>query len=258
MAAQPLSLIPPLVIAPPEADDDVTLMREQLCSLQLALESREQAIHEIRSQAETILWSVGSEVSLFPQNLPCIAFLKDAAGRYIFVNQLWEKVHEKSLDEWYKKTDHELFPSELAEIFRRTDLEVIKTGLSLQTVSTFISRGQITYWLVTKFPVETVTGGKGLIGGVAVDISARRKAEESLRETEERYRELFSSVLAGVYRATPEGKVLLANPALVRMLGYESLEELASVDLNRAYQRGHTTTEFTQTMERDGQIFGFE
>src|SRR3954452_5805514 len=152
MAAQPLSLISSHV-GPPEAKDDVSLLREQLFSLQLALESRERAIDQLRNHAETILWSVGSEVSLFPQNLPCIAFLKDAEGRYIFVNQLWEKIHEKGLAEWHNKTDDELFPSDTAQIFRQTDLEVIQTGSSLQSVSTFVSGGQTTWCLVTKFPV---------------------------------------------------------------------------------------------------------
>ena len=112
MAVQPLTRTPPVLLAPAAADD-VLLLRRQLCSLQLALESRETAIDDFRSQTETILWSVGPQVSLFPQNLPCIAYLKDAAGRYIFVNQLWEKVHQKSLEGWYKKTDGELFQARL-------------------------------------------------------------------------------------------------------------------------------------------------
>lgn len=239
MAVQPLTRTPPVLLAPPEADD-VLLLRRQLCSLQLALESRETAIGDLRSQTEAILWSVGPQVSLFPQNLPCIAYLKDAAGRYIFVNQLWEKVHQKSIEGWYKKTDGDLFAPDLAEKYRLNDLEVSRTGISTQTVDTLSNGQETTYWLVTTFPVDTVMGATGLIGGVAVDITGRRIAEQSLRDTEERYRELFSSVLTGVYRATPEGKVLLANPAMIRMLGYESFEQLASVDLNDACQRSHS------------------
>lgn len=257
MAAWPLTRTPPVLLAPPQADD-VVLLRQQLCSLQLALESRERVIDDLRSQAETILWSVGSQVSLFLQNLPCIAYLKDSEGRYIFANHLWERVHQKGLEDWYKKTDGELFAPDLAEKYRLNDLEVTRTGISTQTVDILSNGQETTYWLVTTFPVETVTGATGLAGGVAVDITERRLAEQSLRDTEERYRELFSSVLTGVYRATPEGKVLLANPALVRMLGYESFEQLASVDLNDAYQRSHSDSGFDQIVKRDGQILGFE
>lgn len=257
MAVQPLTRTPPVLLAPAAADD-VLLLRRQLCSLQLALESRETAIDDFRSQTETILWSVGPQVSLFPQNLPCIAYLKDAAGRYIFVNQLWEKVHQKGLEGWYKKTDGELFAPDLAEKYRLNDLEVSRTGISSQTVDTLSNGQETTYWLVTTFPVDTVMGATGLIGGVAVDITARRIAEQSLRDTEERYRELFSSVLTGVYRATPEGKVLLANPAMIRMLGYESFEQLASVDLNDACQRSHSDSGFDQIVKRDGRVLDFE
>jgi diguanylate cyclase (GGDEF)-like protein/PAS domain S-box-containing protein len=53
-----------------------------------------------------------------------------------------------------------------------------------------------------------------------------RRAAENLEASEQRYRDLFNNVLTGVYRIAPDGRILLANPALVRMLGYESLDEL--------------------------------
>jgi len=179
MAAWPLTRKPQGLLPPPE-EDDVTQLREQLSSLQLALESRERAIDDLRSQAETILWSFGSDVSLFPKKLPCIAYLKDAEGRYIFANQLWERAHERTTADWYKKTDAEIFGSDVAERYRLNDLKVSRTGVSAQTIET-LSRGrEITYWLVTTFPVETVSGVPGLIGGVALDITERQLAEQSL------------------------------------------------------------------------------
>ncbi len=58
------------------------------------------------------------------------------------------------------------------------------------------------------------------------DISERKRSADVVRKTEARFRTLFESVLDGVYRITPEGRVMEANPSLVKMLGYESLEEL--------------------------------
>lgn len=55
----------------------------------------------------------------------------------------------------------------------------------------------------------------------------------ALKASEQRYRELFQNVTAGVFQTTPEGRFVAANPALVRMLGYESEDELLEIDIAR-------------------------
>jgi PAS domain S-box-containing protein len=67
--------------------------------------------------------------------------------------------------------------------------------------------------------------------GVAVDISDRKKSEKLLRESEEKYRNLIETMPDGVYRSTHEGKFLEINDAMVRILGYDSKEELMEVDI---------------------------
>ena len=58
----------------------------------------------------------------------------------------------------------------------------------------------------------------------------RQKARLALRQSEHRYRSLFENLPVGLYRSTPEGRILDANPALVRMLGYASREALLAVN----------------------------
>jgi PAS domain S-box-containing protein len=65
------------------------------------------------------------------------------------------------------------------------------------------------------------------------DILAREEVQAAVAESEARYRGLFENVPDGVYRTSPDGKILAANPALVWMLGYESEEELKLVDVAR-------------------------
>ncbi len=59
----------------------------------------------------------------------------------------------------------------------------------------------------------------------------RRQMEEALRESEGKYRNLFENVPTGIYRTTPDGRVLMAIPALIQMLGYSSFDEVASHNL---------------------------
>lgn len=67
--------------------------------------------------------------------------------------------------------------------------------------------------------------------GVAVDITDRKQAEEKLLQSELKYRDLIETMPDGVYRSTPEGKFVEVNPAMVKMLGYDSKEELMSIDI---------------------------
>src|SRR5258706_2189625 len=61
----------------------------------------------------------------------------------------------------------------------------------------------------------------------------RKQAEEVLRVSETEYRSLFENALEGIYRTSPEGKILSANPALIKMLGFDSFEDLLLLDFSR-------------------------
>jgi PAS domain S-box-containing protein len=67
--------------------------------------------------------------------------------------------------------------------------------------------------------------------GTLTDTTDRKRAEEALRESEEKYRKLIETMQDGVYRSSHEGKFLEVNPAMVKMLGYDSKEELLAIDI---------------------------
>jgi two-component system cell cycle sensor histidine kinase/response regulator CckA len=82
-------------------------------------------------------------------------------------------------------------------------------------------------------PIREATGEVSGVIGVANDITERRRFEEALRRSEESSRALVQHATHGIYRSTPEGRFLAVNPALVKMLGYESEDELLTVHLER-------------------------
>ncbi|HEX7583135.1 MAG TPA: PAS domain-containing sensor histidine kinase, partial [Prolixibacteraceae bacterium] len=85
--------------------------------------------------------------------------------------------------------------------------------------------------LVTATP-QTDENGK-YIGtfGVIRNITDRKQAEEMLRQSEIKYRNLIETMPDGVYRSTHEGKFVEVNPAMVKMLGYENKEDLMAIDI---------------------------
>jgi two-component system, cell cycle sensor histidine kinase and response regulator CckA len=78
------------------------------------------------------------------------------------------------------------------------------------------------------FDAHDVAMLQGLTASAAIALEnawmlvARQRTEEALRQTEAKYRSIFENALEGIYQITPEGRFFTVNPALVRMLGYES------------------------------------
>jgi diguanylate cyclase (GGDEF)-like protein/PAS domain S-box-containing protein len=77
----------------------------------------------------------------------------------------------------------------------------------------------------------------------------------ALKASEQRYRELFQNVTAGVFQSTPDGKIMAANPALVRMLGYDTEDELIAVDVGRdLYMDPGHRENWVKAMADDGEV----
>jgi two-component system, sensor histidine kinase and response regulator len=97
------------------------------------------------------------------------------------------------------------------------------------------------------------------IRSALLDVTARRRAEQALEEAEAGYRSLFETIPIGVYRTTPDGRVLMANPALVKMLGYSSFEDLATYNLEQeGFEPRYDRREFRAAFEGGGEVKGRE
>lgn len=77
-------------------------------------------------------------------------------------------------------------------------------------------------------------GGR-LWNGIGIDVTERKRAEQALRESEERYRRFFEEDLTGDYLSTPEGKIIECNKAFAEMMGFGSVEEALAADPREFY-----------------------
>ena len=94
---------------------------------------------------------------------------------------------------------------------------------------------------------------------VVVDVTRYKKVKEALKDSKERYRQLFENIPIGIYRTTPDGRIVDANPALVKMAGFASFAEMASLDMDKEYRRaGIKRSDFIECLKRDGEIKGLE
>ncbi len=94
-----------------------------------------------------------------------------------------------------------------------------------------------------------------------VDIAHRVQMEEALRNAEEKYRSIFQAASDGIFQTTADGRYLACNPALARIYGYASPEELiASVTdiAHKLYVEEESRPRFRKLMAEHGRVSGFE
>ncbi len=97
--------------------------------------------------------------------------------------------------------------------------------------------------------------------GFIEDITERKRAERALHEANERYQSIFENALEGIFQVTPEGRLLVANPAMARMFGFESpaalLAELRDVP-RQLYVEPERREEYRRQIEANGAVSNFE
>lgn len=92
-----------------------------------------------------------------------------------------------------------------------------------------------------------------------IELNRRKRIEELLQKGAERYRNLFVNSPLGIYRVSNDGRILMANPTLIRMLGYSSFDELTSFGSKRKnYEPSYLRKKIKDKLEREGRVRGFE
>jgi len=106
----------------------------------------------------------------------------------------------------------------------------------------------------------TFLGRPALIGSL-LDITERKRAEELIRQAEEKYRAIFENAVEGIFQSTPSGQLIEANPALARIMGYDTAADFiaAITDLDhQIYVHPEQRREFMRALARKGIVLGFE
>jgi PAS domain S-box-containing protein len=169
-------------------------IEERTASLRLA---NEQLLWEIeeRQQVEDRLRESEARFTAFMKHLPGLAVMRDMQGRYIFANHAWEEVMGFEPGAWHGKTPAELWPSEKAANLQKLDYEIIAAGKTLEQMETMEQVDGTHYILSNLFPMLDKDGLPYMVGGIGIDITDRKKAEEALKESEIRLRHLAEQLL---------------------------------------------------------------
>ena len=156
------------------------------------------------------------------------AFLADVeTGLIVETNRRGTVMLGRSRDEIVGMHQSELHPPGQADKYRQKFATHIQKGHAADYDGEVI-RKDGTIVLVTISASALTIRGRRLILGLFRDITERKRAEEALRESEEKYKGLVNNVKLGVFRSTPEptGKFLEVNPAMEELTGYRRKELL--------------------------------
>ena len=157
-------------------------------------------------------------------NSPAVAFMKDELGRFVYINQSLERVFDIKLSDIKGKTDFDWLPEETARQVRENDARVRATGEPTEVIETVpTADGNLHYWLVVKFPFQD-SAGQICVGGIAVDITDRKRAENELQEREQQLRLALEGSEDGLWDWNIATDAVYLSPQWLKMLGYTADE----------------------------------
>lgn len=179
-----------------------------------------------RVKAELARQESEDRFARFMKHLPGLAWIKDAAGRYIFANESALRSFGVKESELLGNTDSDVFSNDIAEQFINNDKKVLAEEQAIQIVETFPQEDDIVHHsLVSKFPIPSNDGSASLIGGVAIDITKQKLAEEELHRSEERLRLMIEGVKDyGIFMLDTDGYIISWNEGAQRLFQYSEDE----------------------------------
>ena len=174
-----------------------------------------------RRKAEEALRESEALYHSLVESLPLGVWRKDLEGRLIFSNKRVCELLGRTLDQVIGKTDFDFFPPELAEKYRQDDLRVHQTGTTYATAedNNVTAKGEKLYVEVVKSPIFDAAGQVIGTQGIYWDVTERKRAEEALRQSEERYRSVIAAMQDGILLLDADGSIRDCNAAAERILG---------------------------------------
>jgi PAS domain S-box-containing protein len=223
-----------------------------------------QAVHQDiteRKRAEAALIEERHLLYTLMDNLPDNIYFKDRESRFTQVNQALARLF--GLDDLRRaigKTDFDLFTDEHALQAFADEQKIISSGqplVGMEEKETWPD-GRVTWVSTTKMPLRDSHGN--IIGtfGISRDVTARKRAEESLRASESRYRLLFENNVAAIIRNTLDGRIVDCNDSAAQSLGFESPQEVLGLNVRDLHWDPEKRAELVARLRSEKALVGVE
>jgi PAS domain S-box-containing protein len=216
---------------------------------------RSEARHK---RAEEALKESGDHLrTLLDLPLDNVALLMDTKGVLIECNANLPKRLGLKSDDIIGKCIFDFLPSDVAKSRKEKHQEVVRTHRPVRVED----ETEGCWYEHVAYPIFDENGEVVRIAVFSYDITSRKKTEQALRESEDRYRSIFKNAVEGIYQASPEGRYLRVNPAFARIHGFDSPEEMmASVaDIaTQIFPNPAAWQKSREILEKEGSVVNFE
>ncbi len=116
--------------------------------------------------------------TLFMKNLPLVIVIRDTQGRYIYLNDEWEKVMGLKKEDWLGKTPYDVFPEEDAKKLLNGDKEAIEKVKTEPSIISLHHKVGIKWWMANRFVIHDGENNPAYVATIYIDITEQKKAEE--------------------------------------------------------------------------------
>lgn len=204
---------------------DPTRTDQELLAENAVLKQKMQAMMRSESESGRLESALQDDKRLSESiinSLPGIFYLCDARGKFLRWNRNFELISGYSPQEMRQRHPADFFASDDKELLQQHIREAFVNGMSNLEACIISRNGLSIPFFLTGVKIEIK--GQPHLMGMGVDITERKRAEERLRESEERYRTILENIEDGYFEVDIAGNFTFFNDSACRMLGYSRAE----------------------------------
>ena len=158
-----------------------------------------------RQQTQQALRESEERLHAVLDNSIALIYVKNTQGQFILVNHWYEKLFHVNREEVKGKTDYDIFPKEMADIYRANDQKVLEAKAPLEWEEVAPQDDGLHTYLSIKFPLYDTAGVAYAVCGISTDITKRKQAEEALLSTLAINRALLNAIPDLIFHISRDG-----------------------------------------------------